>query len=76
MHVDGVRTHWHAGHPNWTPATQEKALKEVFLPWFASLVEPLKAAGVEVLNATPGSALTCFPMATLTEVLESCRVAA
>jgi hypothetical protein len=75
MHVEGARTHWHTGHPNWTPAAQEKALKEVFLPRFASLVDPLKAEGIEVLNATPGSSLTCFPMAALSEVLESCRVA-
>jgi hypothetical protein len=69
MHVDGTRTHWHDGHPNHTLASQAKALAEIFLPRFASLVEPLKAAGIEVLNATPGSALTCWPMVSLAEVL-------
>jgi hypothetical protein len=69
MHVDGERTHWHDGHPNWTPERQQKALAG-YLPHFATLVGPLKRAGVEILNATPGSALTRFPMATLEEILK------
>lgn len=41
----------------------------VFTDLFASLVEPLCALGVEVLNATRRTALTCFPRVTLAEAL-------
>lgn len=68
MHTNGTETHWHPGHPNWTPESQAKALAG-YVPHFASLVTPLKAAGVEILNATPGSALMCFPFAPLAEIL-------
>jgi hypothetical protein len=40
-----------------------------FLPRFRSLVEPLKEAGVEVINCTPGSALDCWPMIGLADAL-------
>jgi hypothetical protein len=41
----------------------------ICLQRFATLVEPLKAAGVEVLNCTPKSALTVFPMMPLAQAL-------
>lgn len=71
MRVDGARTHWHPGHPNHTPDRQQRSLEHVFLPRFASLVAPLAAAGIEVLNATPRSALTCWPIVALDQVLEA-----
>lgn len=40
-----------------------------FLERMATLPPALAAAGVEVVNATPGSALTCFPMQPLAEAL-------
>jgi len=42
---------------------------EAMLPKFPTIVEPLRGAGVEVLNATPGSALTCWPMESLEKLL-------
>lgn len=36
---------------------------------FKTLVEPLRAIGVEVVNCTPGSSLDAFPMADLREVI-------
>ena len=60
------RTHWH-DQPR--PDGFASIIKDSFLPCLESLVEPLKAAGVEVLNATPGSALACWPMVTLEEAL-------
>ncbi len=39
------------------------------LPNFPTLIEPLKARGVEVVNCTPGSALTCFPMGKIEDLL-------
>jgi hypothetical protein len=35
-----------------------RVLREEMLPKFQTLVEPLRERGVEVINATPGSALT------------------
>lgn len=40
-----------------------------FRELFQTIVEPLKAAGVEVLNATPGSALEAFPRVSIEEAL-------
>lgn len=71
MRVVGERSHWHDGHPGGTLASQQNALQEMFLPHFASLVEPLQRAGVEVINATPGSALTCWPHRPLGEILNN-----
>lgn len=41
----------------------------LFLKQFETLVEPLKAAGVEIVNATRKTALACFPRQPLEAVL-------
>jgi hypothetical protein len=41
-----------------------------FIKHFRTLVAPLRDLGIEVLNCTPGSALDCFPMADLRDVLK------
>ena len=38
---------------------------------FATLVDPLRAIGVEAINCTPKSALKCFRMASLDDVWPS-----
>lgn len=67
--------HWHGDHP----AGLRGTTPETYAKWrerFASLVKPLAERGVEVLNCTPGSALTCFPFRSLEDALcpmsESC----
>lgn len=57
--VEG-RTHWHADHK---VATPPHAYEKVMLPKFPTLVEPLRARGVRVINCTPGSALSVFEAA-------------
>jgi hypothetical protein len=55
--------HWHANHPN--PS------RSAFAMWrrlFESLVQPLQAHGVEVINCTRRTALTCFPRRPIDEV--------
>lgn len=55
--------HWHGPHPEGLLVTQP----EHYAKWIASfdgLAPLLRAIGVEVVNRTPGSALTCFPMET------------
>ena len=59
---------WHGKHVNRLRSTEE-AHYELFRKSYPTLVDPLKALGVEVLNCTPGSALTCFPTSTLEQAL-------
>jgi hypothetical protein len=64
-------THWHGLHPkplrNTTP--------ELMGAWchnMKQLATELALRAVDVLNCTPGSALTCFPGSTLEAALETC----
>ena len=61
-----INTHWH-NEPR--PDGFGDVLRQSMLPHFSTLVEPLRDAGVTVINATPDSALTCFPVMTLEEAL-------
>lgn len=65
MRSDGP-THWHAGHPEGWGRTNHAVAT---LPWFATLVEPLAELGVEVVNCAPSSALTCWPMGDIEQLL-------
>ena len=62
-HIDG-RSHWHGGHPM---PSKESTYRNAMLPCFATLVAPLAERGIEVVNCTPGSALTAFPIMSLEE---------
>lgn len=66
MHVQTGRTHWHGED---RPRDFGNIIRHSFLPHFPTLVEPLRLRGIEVLNCTPGSALTCWPMAKLEDAL-------
>lgn len=66
MHGD----HFFGQHPD-----SSKPPFVICLQRFATLVEPLKAAGVEIINCTPNSALTCFPMQPLREALRARELA-
>lgn len=68
MHIEGSRTNWH-NEPREQFERFAQTLKRDMLPHFSTLVEPLKQAGVEVINATPNSALTCWPYQPLEEAL-------
>lgn len=60
--------HWHGAHK----APLRNTAPETFQRWakrFDLLAADLRARGIEVLNCTPGSALSCFPFADLKEVL-------
>jgi hypothetical protein len=60
---------------HWRPRTgdnaarQEHLMRTRMLPKFNSLTAPLAAAGVQVVNCTPGSALRVWPQVPLSEVL-------
>lgn len=57
-------THYFGDHPDRTVPPFAACLAA-----FPTLVDPLKAAGVEILNCTPGSAIPCFPTVPLAEAL-------
>lgn len=59
------RCHWHPPHPDGRVSPYDK-----FIEAFDSIVQPLKDAGVEVINCTPNSALKCFPYQSLQETLQ------
>jgi hypothetical protein len=69
--VDMKGRHFHGEHPDRTVPPFS-----VCLARFAGLVQPLADAGVEVVNCTPGSALKCFPMASLEDVWPMSRAVA
>ncbi len=67
MHVDPTRSHW---HDETRPRNFQQLCDLSFLPHFQTLVEPLAAAGVEVINSTPGSALKCWPYLPVEEAIK------
>lgn len=65
MRAAGGKVHWHEEHAIPTPPECLSGYADAF----HSLVAPLAARGLEVLNATPGSALDAFPRVPLAEAL-------
>lgn len=57
--------HWHPDHPHRTSLDVNNWLR-----YYATLVQPLQALKIEVLNCTSRSALRCFPMVSLREALD------
>ncbi len=62
------QTHHHGDHPKGMNNPAEGLFK-TWIERFATIVPDLERAGVEIINCTPDSALKCFPMAKLEEVL-------
>lgn len=58
--------HWHPDHPK--PLVQGQQFEE-WRKKMGVLAADLKTEGVTVVNCTPGSALTCFPMGDLSTEL-------
>jgi hypothetical protein len=68
MH-DKDGSHWHGDHPQPLRNTEDA----LFARWVSQmmiLAGSLKNRGVEVLNCTAGSALRCWPIVSLDDVLE------
>ena len=66
MRIVGARHNW---HDDYAPPPPKKNPYARFLKPFPFIKEGLNELSIECLNATPGSALTLFPMVTLEEVL-------
>lgn len=63
--------HWHAPHKH-----HKRNEFSSYLPYYETLVEPLNARNIEVINATRRSALTAFPRMTIQDALRAREVAA
>jgi hypothetical protein len=61
--------HWFGPHRDGLVNTDRETY-ERFIRRFATLKDALDARGIQVINCTPGSALTCFPMMALDDALE------
>ncbi len=61
------KTHWHGDHP--APLNSSVPTK-AWIEKFEKLAHDLKAEGVDVVNATPGTALHCFQKMSLTQALQ------
>lgn len=70
MTCAGERTHWH-DEPRLAAAGFRSVLRHEFLPLFEHLVSPLLERGIEVINATPDSALALWPHLSLGDALTS-----
>lgn len=64
--ADDGRIHWHEEHPVKTPAN---VFTQSMLPAYKTIVEPLQERGIEVINTSLSSALTCFKKMPLEEAL-------
>jgi hypothetical protein len=62
------RTHFFGDHPS---GLNNRSPYASFVRAYDSIVAPLAAAGVTVVNATPDTRLTCFPRLSLDAALES-----
>lgn len=60
-------THFHGGYDLGHP--DKHFYERQMIPYFESLVQPLKDEGVNVFNANPESKLECFPKITLEQAL-------
>ena len=66
-------THWNH-RPEYQPLNAfQQTLQQMMLPNFPSLKAPLDAAGVSVINCTPGSALKVWPSQSLDSVIKGLR---
>lgn len=59
------RRHWFGDHPN----NQRSDYIRTMLPYFPSLAEACKERGIDVVNATPGSAIDVFRRAKLGDLI-------
>lgn len=63
-HGQDGKTHFHGGHGL---VHLEDTMKTSMLPLFASLVKPLAKKKIRVVNASPNSALQCWPRCSISD---------
>lgn len=65
-HGPAGETHFHEGHG---VLHLEETMTKLMIPYFESLAGPLAERGIEVINASPDSALAIWPRVTIDEGL-------
>lgn len=65
------KSHFFGDHPN-----KQQSPYAMFRRVFQSIVKPLEKSGIEVINCTTESALTCFPKGNLRDVLPALKESA
>jgi hypothetical protein len=74
LHVTGTLVRWRQRHASAAPEAQERVMRDIMLPQFRTLLQPLKRANVTVVNATPNSSLQVWPYVPLEKVLQEVRL--
>lgn len=69
MHSDGANHNWHKEHKSKGANIPSYNPYERFMKPFPQIKKEADALGMEILNATVGSALTVFPMVNIKDVL-------
>lgn len=69
-HGPAGETHFHGGHG---VVCLESTLKTGMLPQFETLRDPLATRGIDVLNASPESALRVWSRCTISDGVAACR---
>lgn len=69
MHSDGASHNWHKEHKGRSVSNLKFNPYKRFLKPFNDIKEEAKALGLEILNATVGSALTAFPVVNIRDVV-------
>jgi hypothetical protein len=64
--VDG-KHNWHDNHQK---VERDKIYQGSMMPFLKPMSDAMKVTGLQIVNATPGSALTLFPIVTLEELKE------
>lgn len=63
------KSHWHGDHPKPSP----NSVYQHFLRSFSAAEREIEAAGVSVLNCSPGTAINSFPKVPLAKALEALK---
>lgn len=69
MQVVNGKTHWHNDNPIPANAFQQE-IEKSFLPFYGLLADKLQEKGIQVINATPDSALEVFPKMSLKDAID------
>lgn len=60
LKVEKGRTHWHNGYPH-QEANQMQEKLDRFIPFFEDFAPVIKQQGIEIINFSKDSKLSCFP---------------
>lgn len=68
MNVDNSLTHYHGGYEQLSRIPDDSLYKRLMLPSFGTIADELEQMKVKVFNASPTSAIECFPKISLDQI--------